>query len=111
MILTWPCVCFCCRSYILLELVETERDYVRDLGLVVEVSVCLLYIRAESGIGRAPLTVHATYVYEVRCTDLTIHCFQGYMCRMKEEGVPDDMKGKDKIVFGNIHQIFDWHKE
>lgn len=36
---------------------------------------------------------------------------QGYMSRMKEEGVPDDMKGKDKIVFGNIHQIFDWHKE
>lgn len=33
------------------------------------------------------------------------------MCRMKEEGVPDDMRGKDKIVFGNIHQIYDWHKE
>ncbi|XP_065804551.1 triple functional domain protein isoform X7 [Labrus bergylta] len=59
------------RHFILLELVETERDYVRDLGLVVE----------------------------------------GYMCRMKEEGVPDDMKGKDKIVFGNIHQIYDWHRD
>ncbi|KAM8841306.1 triple functional domain protein-like isoform 2-T3 [Spinachia spinachia] len=59
------------RHYVLLELVETERDYVRDLSLVVE----------------------------------------GYMSRMKEEGVPDDMKGKDKIVFGNIHQIYDWHKE
>uniref|UniRef100_A0A8C9VEA4 non-specific serine/threonine protein kinase n=1 Tax=Scleropages formosus TaxID=113540 RepID=A0A8C9VEA4_SCLFO len=59
------------RHYVLLELVETERDYVRDLGLVVE----------------------------------------GYMARMKEEGVPDDMKGKDKIVFGNIHQIYDWHKD
>uniref|UniRef100_A0AAR2K2S8 non-specific serine/threonine protein kinase n=1 Tax=Pygocentrus nattereri TaxID=42514 RepID=A0AAR2K2S8_PYGNA len=35
----------------------------------------------------------------------------GYMSRMKEEGVPDDMKGKDKIVFGNIHQIYDWHKD
>ena len=21
------------------------------------------------------------------------------------------MEGKDKIVFGNIHQIYDWHKE
>ncbi|XP_069371898.1 triple functional domain protein isoform X8 [Paralichthys olivaceus] len=59
------------RHHILLDLVETERDYVRDLGLVVE----------------------------------------GYMSRMKEEGVPDDMKGKDKIVFGNIHQIYDWHKD
>ena len=26
-----------CLSYVLLELVETERDYVRDLGSVVEV--------------------------------------------------------------------------
>uniref|UniRef100_A0A6Q2ZJB0 non-specific serine/threonine protein kinase n=1 Tax=Esox lucius TaxID=8010 RepID=A0A6Q2ZJB0_ESOLU len=58
-------------SYVLLELVETERDYVRDLGLLVE----------------------------------------SYMTRMKEEGVPDDMKGKDKIVFGNIHQIYDWHRD
>uniref|UniRef100_A0A3P9JV87 non-specific serine/threonine protein kinase n=1 Tax=Oryzias latipes TaxID=8090 RepID=A0A3P9JV87_ORYLA len=59
------------RHYVLLELVETERDYVRDLGSVVE----------------------------------------GYMSRMKEEGVPDDMRGKDKIVFGNIYQIYDWHKD
>uniref|UniRef100_A0A671XKQ1 Uncharacterized protein n=1 Tax=Sparus aurata TaxID=8175 RepID=A0A671XKQ1_SPAAU len=63
--------CFVSLSYVLLELVETERDYVRDLGSVVE----------------------------------------GYMSRMKEEGVPDDMRGKDKIVFGNIHQIYDWHKD
>uniref|UniRef100_A0A8C0FYF1 Trio Rho guanine nucleotide exchange factor n=1 Tax=Bubo bubo TaxID=30461 RepID=A0A8C0FYF1_BUBBB len=58
-------------TYVLQELVETERDYVRDLGYVVE----------------------------------------GYMALMKEDGVPDDMKGKDKIVFGNIHQIYDWHRE
>uniref|UniRef100_A0A3B1K1X8 Rho guanine nucleotide exchange factor 25 n=1 Tax=Astyanax mexicanus TaxID=7994 RepID=A0A3B1K1X8_ASTMX len=34
----------------------------------------------------------------------------GYMATMAAKGVPEDMKGKDKIVFGNIHQIFDWHK-
>ncbi|TNM93281.1 hypothetical protein fugu_018683 [Takifugu bimaculatus] len=59
------------RHYVLLELVETERDYVRDLSLVVE----------------------------------------GYMSRMREQGVPDDMKGKDKTVFGNINQIYDWHRD
>uniref|UniRef100_A0A8C2IST8 non-specific serine/threonine protein kinase n=1 Tax=Cyprinus carpio TaxID=7962 RepID=A0A8C2IST8_CYPCA len=59
------------RHYLLLELIETERDYVRDLSLVVE----------------------------------------GYMTRMREDGVPDDMKGKDKVVFGNIQQIYDWHKD
>ncbi|KAF0036289.1 hypothetical protein F2P81_011601 [Scophthalmus maximus] len=36
---------------------------------------------------------------------------EGYMATMSSKGIPEDMKGKDKIVFGNIHQIFDWHKE
>ncbi|XP_033485105.1 rho guanine nucleotide exchange factor 25 isoform X2 [Epinephelus lanceolatus] len=57
--------------YVLKELVETEKHYVVDLGLIVE----------------------------------------GYMATMQSKGIPEDMKGKDKIVFGNIHQIFDWHKD
>uniref|UniRef100_A0A672YET5 Rho guanine nucleotide exchange factor 25 n=1 Tax=Sphaeramia orbicularis TaxID=375764 RepID=A0A672YET5_9TELE len=36
---------------------------------------------------------------------------EGYMDTMHSKGIPEDMKGKDKIVFGNIHQIFDWHKD
>ncbi|XP_061592137.1 rho guanine nucleotide exchange factor 25 isoform X2 [Cololabis saira] len=36
---------------------------------------------------------------------------EGYMATVNCKGVPEDMKGKDKIVFGNIHQIFDWHKD
>lgn len=36
---------------------------------------------------------------------------QGFMKRIEEKGVPEDMRGKDKMVFGNIHQIYDWHKE
>ncbi|XP_028265362.1 rho guanine nucleotide exchange factor 25 isoform X2 [Parambassis ranga] len=57
--------------YVLKELIETEKHYVADLGLIVE----------------------------------------GYMATITSKGVPEDMKGKDKIVFGNIHQIFDWHKD
>uniref|UniRef100_A0A672SKY1 Kalirin RhoGEF kinase n=1 Tax=Sinocyclocheilus grahami TaxID=75366 RepID=A0A672SKY1_SINGR len=58
-------------GFVLNELIQTEKDYVKDLGIVVE----------------------------------------GFMTRIEEKGVPDDMKGKDKIVFGNIHQIYDWHKD
>uniref|UniRef100_A0A674MLT1 Rho guanine nucleotide exchange factor 25 n=1 Tax=Takifugu rubripes TaxID=31033 RepID=A0A674MLT1_TAKRU len=36
---------------------------------------------------------------------------QGYMGTMGSRNIPEDMKGKDKIVFGNIHQIYDWHKD
>lgn len=57
--------------YVLTELIETERLYVEDLGLIV----------------------------------------QGYMGTMTSQGVPEDLKGKDRIVFGNIHQIYDWHKD
>ncbi|XP_036400706.1 kalirin-like isoform X2 [Megalops cyprinoides] len=59
------------RMFVLNELIQTEKDYVKDLGIVVE----------------------------------------GFMKRIEEKGVPEDMKGKDKIVFGNIHQIYDWHRE
>uniref|UniRef100_A0A3B3SLI1 non-specific serine/threonine protein kinase n=1 Tax=Paramormyrops kingsleyae TaxID=1676925 RepID=A0A3B3SLI1_9TELE len=57
--------------FVLNELIQTEKDYVRDLGIVVE----------------------------------------GFMKRIEEKGIPEDMKGKDKIVFGNIHQISDWHRD
>ncbi|KAK2148868.1 hypothetical protein LSH36_478g02010 [Paralvinella palmiformis] len=61
------------ESFVINELIETERDYVRDLGLVVE----------------------------------------GYMQTIQsgKKPIPEDMQGKDRIVFGNIHQIFDWHRE
>uniref|UniRef100_A0A4W3IS77 non-specific serine/threonine protein kinase n=1 Tax=Callorhinchus milii TaxID=7868 RepID=A0A4W3IS77_CALMI len=57
------------HRYVLNELVQTEKDYVKDLGIVVE----------------------------------------AFMKKVEEKGIPEDMKGKDKIVFGNIHQIYDWH--
>lgn len=56
--------------YVLTELIDTERLYVEDLGLIVE----------------------------------------GYMTTMTNQGIPEDMKGRDRIIFGNIHQIYDWHK-
>ncbi|XP_049583381.1 kalirin isoform X1 [Syngnathus scovelli] len=57
------------RMYVLEELIETEKIYVKDLGIFVK-------------------------VFKERI----------------EQTIPEDMKGKDKIVFGNIHQIYDWHK-
>uniref|UniRef100_A0A8C6WPC9 Kalirin n=1 Tax=Neogobius melanostomus TaxID=47308 RepID=A0A8C6WPC9_9GOBI len=59
------------RMFVLKELIQTEKDYVKDLGTVVE----------------------------------------GFMKRIKEKGVPENMEGKDKIVFGNINQIYEWHRD
>ncbi|ESN93100.1 hypothetical protein HELRODRAFT_69535, partial [Helobdella robusta] len=60
--------------FVIMELVETEKDYVKDLGSVVE-----------------------GYIATIQSADPT--------------SLPSSLQGKDKIVFGNIHQIYDWHKE
>uniref|UniRef100_A0A914BWV5 Uncharacterized protein n=1 Tax=Acrobeloides nanus TaxID=290746 RepID=A0A914BWV5_9BILA len=58
------------RQYVLMELVETERDYVKDLTSVVE----------------------------------------GYIANLNNMDLPEDLQGKDKIIFANIAQILDFHK-
>uniref|UniRef100_A0A5S6QCN5 Non-specific serine/threonine protein kinase n=1 Tax=Trichuris muris TaxID=70415 RepID=A0A5S6QCN5_TRIMR len=58
------------RRYVLQELVETERDYVKDLGSIVE----------------------------------------GYMATIDSMELPEDKKGRERIVFANIQQIFEFHK-
>ncbi len=58
-------------SYVIKELIETEKDYVKDLGLIVN----------------------------------------GYMEKLKDTPLPEGMEGKDKIVFGNIQQIYEWHEK
>lgn len=62
------------RKFVLQELVNTEKQYVKDLGTLAE----------------------------------------GYIELMKsgEIAVPEDLKnGKDKIVFGNIEAIYEWHRD
>lgn len=64
------------RSFVMKELIETERDYVRDLGMVVN-----------------------EYQAAMRDPDFEIP-------------MPQTLKdGKDKIVFGNIETIYEWHRE
>uniref|UniRef100_A0A8B9HPU7 Kalirin RhoGEF kinase n=1 Tax=Astyanax mexicanus TaxID=7994 RepID=A0A8B9HPU7_ASTMX len=50
-------------------------------------------------------------IFGTRYTPCLFFFFQGFKRRVVEKGVPEDMTGKDKIVFGNIHQIYDWHKD
>ncbi|KAG7167736.1 Triple functional domain protein-like 1, partial [Homarus americanus] len=64
------------RQFVIAELVETERLYVRDLADVVE-----------------------GYITELRNPD-------------SEVKMPEDLKdGKDKMVFGNLEAIYEWHRD
>ncbi|XP_035854250.1 kalirin-like isoform X2 [Sander lucioperca] len=59
------------RMFVVNEMIQSEKDYVKDLGVIVE----------------------------------------GFMSRLEVRGIPEDMRGRDKIVFGNIQQIYDWHRD
>ncbi|CAK7298299.1 Rho guanine nucleotide exchange factor 25 [Vulpes lagopus] len=36
---------------------------------------------------------------------------EGYMATMAAQGVPECLRGRDRIVFGNIQQIYEWHRD
>uniref|UniRef100_A0AAQ4P2K3 DH domain-containing protein n=1 Tax=Gasterosteus aculeatus aculeatus TaxID=481459 RepID=A0AAQ4P2K3_GASAC len=59
------------RMFVVNEMIQSEKDYVKDLAVIVE----------------------------------------GFMSRLEVRGIPEDMRGKDKMVFGNIQQIYDWHRD
>ncbi|XP_004583018.2 rho guanine nucleotide exchange factor 25 isoform X2 [Ochotona princeps] len=39
------------------------------------------------------------------------HVVEGYMATMATQGVPENLRGRDRIVFGNIQQIYEWHRD
>lgn len=53
------------------------------------------------------------YCHHLLCSDPASTCVptQGYMAAMCSQSVPEELRGKERLVFGNIHQIYDWHKE
>ncbi|ESO10758.1 hypothetical protein HELRODRAFT_134349, partial [Helobdella robusta] len=65
--------------YVLDELIETEKEYVKDLGIIIEG-----YMPTSSTLSASPSSTLS---------------------------LPNGFEGKDKIIFGNIHQILDFHKE
>ena len=100
----FPCVCellnipfrlasfftilFCFRES-LQELVESERDYVRDLGQIVDGYMALMSLGINGG----------------QSANVSDPC-------SLPPPVPDDLKeGKDKIIFGNVEAIYNWHNE
>lgn len=120
--------------YVLSELVETEKMYVDDLGQIVEVAPFFLpspgpALSLSPGLmlGGALVLLSPTFAGsptswtswggEVPArAGITHGCShptfpQGYMATMAAQGVPENLRGRDRIVFGNIQQIYEWHRE
>ena len=34
-----------------------------------------------------------------------------YMQKVIERGLPEPDKGQERVIFGNIQQIYEWHRE
>jgi triple functional domain protein len=69
--------------------VESERDYVRDLGQIVDGYMALMSLGINGG----------------QSANVSDPC-------SLPPPVPDDLKeGKDKIIFGNVEAIYNWHNE
>ncbi|XP_065275588.1 LOW QUALITY PROTEIN: rho guanine nucleotide exchange factor 25 [Emys orbicularis] len=91
---------------------QEERKSI-DLGLLGKANEPLAALReptesGPSGGERLPGLALLCSLLEGGATEANT---QGYMATMRARGVPEDMEGKDKIIFGNIHQIYDWHKD
>lgn len=111
--------------------------YVDDLGQIVEVAP-LIFPRSGAALSLCPglilrelLMIFLWPTFPVPATSyiwiswgweiptgLTPHILaptpifpQGYMATMAAQGVPESLRGRDRIVFGNIQQIYEWHRE
>ena len=42
--------------------------------------------------------------------DGIFHCLKGYIPELSKADVPEELKGKEREIFGNMKQILEWHK-
>lgn len=117
------------RKYVIQELVDTERDYVRDLGLVVDGYMATLRSSlqqqsvAQSSQPATSITAAAAAAQsgstqsggaqsgQPSTEDQTAAALPAVAVSPIQ--VPEGLShtGKDKIIFANIEQIFEWHRE
>ena len=88
------------------ELVDTERDYVRDLGQIVDGYMALMSLGMNLS-GSSGASSNASN--PVSCTTAV---GDTVAAAVPPPPIPDDLReGKDKIIFGNLEAIYQWHRE
>lgn len=99
------------------ELVDTERDYVRDLGLVVEGYMASLRNSLQQQQQQpqqlASAALSATTQASVPPTGEDPTAASALPATVTPIQVPEGLchTGKDKIIFANIEAIYEWHRE
>lgn len=57
-----------------------------------------------------PLQVYHVLIYVDFYRNTKICHQQGYIPEMSKDDVPEELKGKEREIFGNMKQILEWHK-
>lgn len=84
--------------FVLKELIQTEKDYVKSLGEVVEVRVSGLQNLVSLQLCGKLIKFHFCFL-------------QGFIAELAKPETPEELKGKTRVLFGNIQQIYEWHKK
>jgi pleckstrin homology domain-containing family G member 4 len=72
------------------EMVQTERDYVRALEYIIEVS--------------------GSWCFFLECVADTIaFVWQNYLPELLREDIPQALRGQRNVIFGNFEKIFEFH--
>ena len=87
--------CFCNNTKFQ-ELLETELMYVTDLE---QAATYITYMR------------NSKEAEEADIRSLTLS-YYGFIYTLSYIRMPDDLReGKDRMIFGNLESIFEWHRE
>lgn len=101
-------LCLCCFSnlssrfrFIMAELLQTEKTYVRDLHECLEVSgllvqLCVDAAKTSVGLTCVCLPARQTYLWEMTSG---------------VEEIPAGIANKEHIIFGNMQDIYDFHNK
>lgn len=85
------------------ELIQTEKDYVKSLGEVVEVRI--------SDVRLKKIQWCLIYGTESQWSHFFKSFLQGFIVELAKPETPEELKGKTRVLFGNIQQIYEWHKK
>lgn len=84
------------------EMIQTERDYVRSLEYVIEVSLMTLFV---------VFFLFTILKYLFIFFPFFFFFFQNYIPELVREDIPQALRGQRNVIFGNIEKIFEFHSQ
>lgn len=79
------------------EMIQTERDYVKSLEYIIEVTVSPTYNVVRVAFN---LTINDDHLF------LSL---KNYIPELVREDIPQALRGQRNVIFGNVEKIYEFH--